>query len=100
MKAKAKGQGARLNNGLHLGQKLALGDWVRRQEKDDGRTYEQLAAHATSELGFTVTESQMQNFWREIHGPRNVKKHHPLETRVMALEDKVAYLLGFILPKN
>lgn len=69
-KQKVKGSGSRLNNSITLGQKIKLAKWVE-GKKDDGRSYHDLALTASAELGFTVTDSQIQNFWREVNGPRN-----------------------------
>lgn len=67
---KVKGSGSRINNSISLGQKIKLAKWVESKSGDD-RSYHDLAITATAELGFSVTPSQMQNFWHEVNGRRN-----------------------------
>lgn len=67
--SKKKGQGSRINNSITLDQRYMLMKWCE-QNKGDERTYSELAAQASADLGILITESCMQNHWISVNGPR------------------------------
>lgn len=57
-----KGQGSYVAPHMTMRQKLLLGDWAKEHEAECRRkTYAELAAQASADLGFKVTESNMSS---------------------------------------
>lgn len=61
-----------MSNTLTAEKKCALYDWIRRH-KDRTEKFITLAAMASMDLGFTVTQSNMEHAWTNINGPRKTK---------------------------
>ncbi len=93
MSSRQKGMGATVNNSIMLPQRVALVKWCM-GHADDRRTFAELSADATKELGFVVTMNCMQNHWTATNGRRHTHKEREnggtLAAKIAALAVRVS----------